>query len=136
MPRLTAEILLRIGVAFAFFYPAVSAIFTPFAWIGYFPQFILAFPLEDMLTLHAFGALEVLIGLWILFGKNIFWPSAAAAAMLVAIVALNFSQLDVVFRDISIALTATALALEARKKSATQSIWQPLLRLLDQRQTG
>jgi hypothetical protein len=111
------SLLLRIGVAFAFLYPAVSAVFVPDAWIGYFPPFLLdLFSGREGLLLHAFGVSEAIIGLWILSGRNIFIPSALATLYLVAIVLVNFSQLDIVFRDISIALMALTLVLSSRKQ--------------------
>ena len=112
-------LLLRLGVAFAFLYPPVSAFLNPAAWVGYFPPFLLdLFAGQEASLLNAFGVFEVVIGLWILSGKKIFVPSALAALSLVAIVAFNFSQMDVVFRDLSIAAAAAALALMSRRTGA------------------
>lgn len=103
--------LLRLSVAFSFIYPAVSAIWDPYSWIGYFPSFMLsATGANSFLLLHAFGAVETLLALWILFGKRVFIPSLIAAVMLLAIVAFNLPQFPILFRDISIALAALALA--------------------------
>jgi len=99
---------LRIGLAFAFLYPAINAIFDPFAWIGYFPSFLHGI-VPDPILLHAFGAVEVVIALWILSGWRIFYPSVAAFVLLVAIVVMNLAQFQVVFRDLSIASLALAL---------------------------
>jgi uncharacterized membrane protein YphA (DoxX/SURF4 family) len=104
------ELLLRIGVALAFIYPPISALIDPFAWIGYFPPFLLdSAGSGELVLLHLFGLLEIAIALWILIGRNIWIPSVVATVMLLAIVALNLSQLDVLFRDISIALMSSAL---------------------------
>lgn len=104
------ELLLRVGVAFSFLYPPVSALFDPYAWIGYFPPFLTQGLGEwELVLLHLFGVVEVAIALWILFGRNIWIPSTAATLMLVAIVVLNLSQFDVLFRDLSIALMSAAL---------------------------
>ena len=103
------SLILRLGLAFAFLYPAISAVFNPFAWIGYFPQFAHIIIPNDALLLHLFGAIEIVIGLWLLYGKHIFYPSVAAAAMLFFIVVFNFSQMDIVFRDLSIFAIAVAL---------------------------
>lgn len=120
MPPITKEkrehiidLCLRIGVAFAFIYPPVSAWFAPFSWLGYFPGFVIEMAGQEgiMLLLHAFGVFEIVIGLWILFGKNILIPSALATAALVLIVLFNWNQMDVLFRDISIALMSLALVL-------------------------
>jgi len=105
------SLLLRIGVAFAFIYPAVAAFITPVAWIGYFPIFIRdIFPGETLL-LNLFGLSEIAIALWILSGKKIFIPSVFAALYLFLIVVLNWAQLDILFRDIPILLMAVALAI-------------------------
>ena len=109
-------LLLRIGVAFAFIYPAFSALINPSAWIGFFPLFVInLFPFDTIILLHLFGAVEVSIALWILSGKNIFWPSILAGVMLLLIIIFNFSQMDVIFRDIPILLMIIILALLSRQ---------------------
>ncbi len=110
--KINADLLLRIGVAFAFFYPPVSAFFDPYAWVGYFPPFVNSLPgIDSLMLLHIFGAIEIILGFWILFGKRIAYPSLIAAFMLAAIVVLNFNQMDVLFRDIPILLMCVALYL-------------------------
>jgi len=109
--------LLRVGVAFAFVYPAISAWIHPFSWIGCFPPFVLAVAGSyDMVLLHTFGIVEIGIALWILFGRDILIPSTLAAAMLFGIVVFNISQIDVLFRDIPIFIMALILAMEAYHK--------------------
>jgi uncharacterized membrane protein YphA (DoxX/SURF4 family) len=105
-----ADMVLRIGVAFAFLYPPINALSNPESWLGYFPPFTRGY-LPDMTLLHAFGVIEVVIALWILSGKKIFWPSLAAAAMLLGIVVFNTNNFEVLFRDLSIAAAALALAI-------------------------
>jgi uncharacterized membrane protein YphA (DoxX/SURF4 family) len=105
-----AQLILRIGVAFAFIYPPLDAIANPDSWVGYFPQFLLNSGIPTTLLLHGFGVVEVVIALWILSGWRIIWPALAAAVMLVAIVAFNANQFELLFRDLSIAAAALALA--------------------------
>lgn len=106
----TTEKVLRVGLAFAFLYPAIAAWFNPFAWVGYFPPFILTMAFgHDIVLLHIFGITEILIALWILFGRRIFIPSFLAALYLVGIILFNLTQMDVIFRDISILAIAIAL---------------------------
>lgn len=117
MVRDHVSLLLRVGVAFSLIYPAVSGFFTPDAWVGYFPAFVLTLlGSEEMLTylLHGFGILEIVLGLWILAGRNIFYPAVASTVILFLIVAFNISLLDILFRDIPIMLMALALALMAK----------------------
>lgn len=114
----TAQLILRIGVAFAFLYPPLHALGNPDSWIGYFPPFLLSLGIRDTVLLHGFGVAEVILALWIWSGWKMFWPSVAAAALLVAIVALNLSQFEILFRDLAIACAAAALAVDARRKAA------------------
>lgn len=107
-----ADLILRAGVAFAFLFPALDAIADPDSWIGYFPKFMHGLA-PDLVLLHAFGAVEVALALWILSGRRIVWPSLIAALMLVGIVAFNLAQFQIVFRDLAIAAAALALALRA-----------------------
>lgn len=106
----STDFLLRAGVAFSFLYPPLHALANPDSWIGYFPRFLTGY-VPDAVLLHTFGVLEVGIALWILFGKKIFLPSLAAAALLLGIVVLNTPQFEVLFRDLSIAAMALVLAL-------------------------
>ena len=105
-----AILLLRIGVAFAFIYPAVSAYFTPLSWIGFFPDIFRDTFINEMLLLQLFGISEIIIAIWILVGKNILIPSVLASLYLFLIVVFNLSSLDILFRDIPIMLMAVALA--------------------------
>ena len=111
MPYLkTADVLLRVGVALAFLYPPFSALSDPNAWVGYFPPFLQGVG-DPMLLLHAFGVVEVVLALWVLSGWNIWLPAGAAALVLVGIVTFNIPEFQVLFRDLSIAIMALALAL-------------------------
>src|SRR3989338_1336982 len=93
-----ADILLRAGVAFAFLYPPIDALFDPTSWFAYFPSYIRHLAPEPLL-LHGFGALEVVLALWILSGKKIFYPCLAATLILVAIVISATADFQVVFRE-------------------------------------
>jgi uncharacterized membrane protein YphA (DoxX/SURF4 family) len=104
-----AHLILRLGVAFAFLYPPFKAIGDPYSWVGYFPQFVRDLPVDSVLVLHAFGVVEVIIAIWLITGWRVAYPAALAALMLLGIVAFNLNQLDVVFRDVSIAAAALAL---------------------------
>lgn len=110
-----SNILLRIGVAFAFLYPPIDALSNPDSWIGYFPKFIHGI-VPDLILLHGFGVIEVIIALWILSGKKIFLPALVAGIMITSIVLFNLGNFEVLFRDLSIAIMAFALAFDAREK--------------------
>lgn len=106
-----ANLVLRAGLAFAFLYPPFSALSDPDSWLGYFPSFMHGI-VPDMVLLHGFGLIEVIIALWLLSGWRIFWPSVAAACMLLAIIFFDRADFEVLFRDLSIASIAIALALQ------------------------
>lgn len=105
-----ADLVLRAGLAFAFLYPPLNALADPNAWIGYFPSFVLGI-VPELVLLHGFGLVEILIALWLLSGWKIFWPAALATLMLCGIVFFDSSEFQVVFRDLSIAAIGIALAL-------------------------
>lgn len=105
-----ADLILRAALVFAFLYPPFSAFMQPDAWVGYFPPFIVGLG-NPVLILHVFGIVEVGIALWILVGKNIWLPSIVAAVLLIGIVAFNMPEFQVLFRDLSIAALALALAI-------------------------
>lgn len=111
-----SEILLRAAVAIAFMYPAIDASFNPSSWIGFFPTWMRELSPSDGLLLHAFGATEIAIALWILFARHIFIPSVLASVYLVAIVLFNWQFIDLLFRDVSILGISLALALKHYRK--------------------
>lgn len=110
------SLLLRIGVAFAFIYPAVAGFFDPYSWVGFFPPFLLDI-IPGTILLPAFGIFEILLALLILFMKQPFYPAIIAAIILLAIVVFDFKTIDIIFRDVSILLMALALALLHKKEN-------------------
>lgn len=118
--RSLPNLFLRVGVAFAFLYPPFDALSNPDSWIGYFPKFLHGIA-PDAVLLHGFGIPEVIIALWILLGKKIFWPSLVAGLMLVAIVLFNLNNFDVLFRDLAIAAMAFSLALNAKYEKGNRT---------------
>ena len=115
-----SNLLLRVGVAFAFLYPPVNALSNPDSWIGYFPKFIHGI-VPDLVLLHSFGLIEVIIALWILSGKKIFWPSLIATAMIVTIVLANLNNFEILFRDLYIAAMALSLVFKSKSNSTEKS---------------
>lgn len=110
-----ADLLLRLSVAFSFLFPPVNALLYPYDWIGYFPKFMRGI-VPDPVLLHVFGLVEVALGLWLLSGKRIFIPALVSAALLILIVLFNLNDLQVLFRDIALALAALALAAAHRPR--------------------
>ncbi|MBI5400702.1 MAG: hypothetical protein HZB12_01115 [Candidatus Yonathbacteria bacterium] len=108
-----AILLLKIGVAFAFIYPALSAFIDPSAWIGYVPMWVESLVPREIFLL-IFSPLEIIVALGVLFWNKQL-PSIVAGVMLITIVVLNGNEFSIVFRDISIAIMAFALALSVKK---------------------
>lgn len=107
--------MLRVSLAFAFLFPAVNVWFDPSSWIGYFPAFAKGI-VSDEILLHGFGAVEIILALWVLSGWKIVFPASVMALMLLAIVVFNISQFQITFRDLSI--MGMAVALVVMEKSA------------------
>ena len=109
-----ANFILRAGAAFAFLFPAIDALFNPYTWEGYFPNFVHQLPVDPLILLHAFGLLEVVLALWLLSGKHVRIPAVLMTLMLVAIVVFNMNDFELLFRDLSIAAITLALAVSPR----------------------
>ncbi len=127
MRRDWADLILRVGLAFAFLYPPVNALSDPFTWIGYFPREIVSlaqsFGITDLVLLHTFGVVEISLALWVLSGWKIFWPSVGAFLVLLAIVVSDLSGFQILFRDVSIMAIALSLAYTHRPKQYQHEIF-------------
>jgi len=113
--RTNAATILRWGLAFVFFYAAVQTLRDPQGWIGYLPQFIAASS-RATLILACFAVYELLLAVWLFWGKKLVWSSLFALATLALIALVNIQVLDLVFRDIGLAMAALALFELARGK--------------------
>lgn len=108
-----AWFLIRAGIAFAFLYAAIAGYLRPNDWIGYFPA-TLRHAVPENILLYSWGIFETVIALWILSGKKVFVPSLLAVISLAGLIFTNFSQMDVIFRDVTILAVAAALAIHSR----------------------
>lgn len=104
-----ATLILRVGLAFSFSYAALSSFLEPDQWIGWFPALLKQLiPNPPLLLL--FSIYEILLAVWLLSGKKTFFAALLSAATLAGIVIFNLSQMIVVFRDLSLCLSALSLA--------------------------
>lgn len=110
----TSNLLLRVALAFAFLYAAYGFWQNPNDWIGYIPAFVKNIGLSQDVLLMLIAGFHLIIALWILSGWRIFLSSLTAAVFLGLVVYLNQNQLDVLFRDISLAIAALALTFSSR----------------------
>lgn len=109
--RSYTEHLLRVGVAFAFLYPPIHALAEPTMWIGYIPAWVPTLTTIPAVTmLHLFGLIEIVLGVWLLIGRTVRIPALVAGALLLFITVANPNQFVILFRDVSLALAAFALA--------------------------
>lgn len=69
----------------------------------------------EPLLLSSFSLFEVLLGLWLLSGKKLFYAAGISAMVFSGITIFNLGALDIVFRDVGLFFAALALALLARR---------------------
>lgn len=105
----TALVLLRLGLAFVFFYTAVASFLNPNDWIGFFPIFLRNF-FGVNFVLTAFSFYELILGFWLLSGKFQFYSAILSALTILGIIVFNIGAFDIVFRDVGLFFAALALA--------------------------
>lgn len=110
--------ILRWGLAFVFFYAAIASLVNPSDWAAYVPSFVSAI-LPTSLFLSAFSIYELVLAVFLFWGKKLWWSSLFAMITLAGIVVINFQVIDVVFRDIGLAFSALALFQMARHNART-----------------
>ena len=106
---------MRLALTFAFLYPAYGFLTNPNDWLGYIPVFVRNIGISQDVLLILIAGFHLVLALWILSGWRIFLPSLIAAVFLGSVVYFNLNQLDILFRDISLALAALALAFGSRR---------------------
>ena len=100
--------LLRIGLAVAFLYAAVSSFLEPFSWVGFIPSLIREL-IPGQIFLIAFSLFEIFLAIWLLTGRYVVTAAWASIVTLTLIILGNLVLLDVVFRDLAILAAAGAL---------------------------
>ena len=119
--KTVAAYLLQIALAFSLFYSAWRAFVNPFDWIGFFPLWLTNMTVrfvshEAVLMMFSIG--EIALGVWLLTGKKVWIPALLCAGLLGGIVIFNWSQMDILFRDFSLMLSALALATLNRSRNS------------------
>ena len=102
------QFVLRLGLAYVFAYAGFGSLRQPLAWAGYLPHF-LAVGAHAVMLVKLFGFFELVLALWLLWGKRAQYAAVVAFALLVGIVVINPSALSMTFRDIGLAAMALAL---------------------------
>lgn len=110
----STELLLRAGLAFVFFYAAISSFLSPGDWVGYFPLFMRQI-VPAAVLLPFFSIVEICLGTWLLSGWRIKLAALTSALLLAGIVVANPLLLPITFRDIGLVCMALALYSAAKK---------------------
>jgi len=117
MGKITTQFLLRIALSFSFIYAGISGFMHPENWVGWLPAFVRNLsPFNEVLTLHVFSVLQIIIALWLLSGWLIFFVAIISGLLLIGIIIFNLGAMDIVFRDISLAVVAFALVISVYKE--------------------
>ncbi len=109
-PQKTASLILRLGIAFSFIYVAISAFLNPTNWIGFIPDFATLGLMSKETFLMTHVVIDLILGLWLIWGKKTFYASIISAIFIFGIIIFNLGSLDILYRDITIFLAAVALA--------------------------
>ena len=109
-----SSLLIRLGLAFVFLYAAVFMTFAPEKYIVYFPDFMREL-VPGYTLLHVFAAFEVILSVFLIIGKFTFVTAIISFLTMLALTAVNLDMFSVLFRNVSIILSALALAIQSRK---------------------
>lgn len=108
---------LRFGLAFVLLYAGAAGFLQPSNWIGFIPQWMRdSAPLgmsENALLSLVSGA-EVVFGVLLLLGIQVFLIALLSAIFLLAIVIFNWGAFDAIFRDVGLFFAALALVFLSR----------------------
>lgn len=110
-----SSLLIRLGLAFVFLYAAVFMTISPEKYIDYFPKFM-----RDLVPgytlLHVFAIFEVILSFFLIIGKFNFITAIISFVTMFALTVVNLDRFSVLFRNVSIILSALALVITSRKK--------------------
>ena len=106
------NLILRVGVAFAFLYAGIAGFLDPQAWVGWFPKFMRDI-IPELMLLQIWGVYEIVTAIWILSSWKIFIPSSLASLSLLGLILFNLSAMDVIFRDVTILCATITLAIQS-----------------------
>lgn len=106
--------LLRAGLAFVLSYAATSSVFHPETFARYFPSFMPATWATELLPV--FAVFEMLLAVGLMTERFTYLASMLAGLTMIAIIVVNPSVFDVLFRNVAIACGAFALAAQNRRE--------------------
>lgn len=106
--------MLRWGLAFVFFYAAISVLRTPFVWLGFVPDFLGFIP--QSIFVSVFAAVGFALAFWLFWGRKLVWVAAISAILFALVVVVDITDLDQVFQSIGLFMASLALLSLAREK--------------------
>ena len=109
-----SSLFLRLGLAFVFLYAAVYMTFSPENYISYFPKFMRDL-VPGYLLLHVFAIFEVILSFFLIIGRFTFIAAIISFLTMFALTVVNLDRFNVLFRNVSIILSALALVVQSRK---------------------
>lgn len=110
-----AATILRWGLAFVFFYAAIASLRSPADWAIYLPGWLIgSVPIHPLMVLVSI--VELILAAWLFIGRKLAWAALVSMIALALSSLVNYSLMDIVFRDIGLALAALALYELAREK--------------------
>jgi uncharacterized membrane protein YphA (DoxX/SURF4 family) len=102
------SLVLRLGLALVFLYAGIASLINPTNWIGFIPAFIANESTRSVLLL-GHSIFNIVLGLWLLSDKKIFYASTISVIFLIGIILTNLASIDIIFRDVAILFMAIAL---------------------------
>ena len=116
MNPILASFIIRLGLAIAFFYAAVSSLLFPDIWIGFLPAWLIPAGLTRIFLL-IFTIFQFSLGFWLLSNYKIRYAAIVTVLLLFVIILTNLTAMDLLFRDIPIAFSALALVFISKNKN-------------------
>ncbi len=104
-------LLLRLGLGGTFLWFGVDKFLSPLVWINWIPAWIMPYlGNSSSLFLYGLGAVEILLGLFVLLGYYSRWAAGGAALFLLGIV-FSFGLNEIMIRDLGLAFLALGIVL-------------------------
>lgn len=100
--------MLRWGLAFVFFYAAIAALARPDHW-GVFVPYFVSNTIGANLFLSIVSAYELLLAIWLVWGKKLSWVALLSAITFTVVVVVDLSRFGDAFQDVGLACASLAL---------------------------
>lgn len=116
MRTLVSTFALRAAVAFSLLYPAISSLFSLEHWLVNPPLFLNGIIDAKMLTIIIAGY-EILLAILVLIKPNPSTPAMVVFVSVLVFIAFNYTDMNRIYPDIPLALSALALSFLSKVRS-------------------